>query len=42
MWNATSDEPALWALELLSLVSYRAVDLRISDGDKPHNLTAAH
>ena len=42
MWNATSDEPALWALELLSLVSCRAVDLRISDGDKPHNLTAGH
>ena len=34
--------PAFWALELLSLVSCRAVDLRISDGDKPHNLTAAH
>ena len=34
--------PALWALELLSLVSCRAVDLRVSDGDKLYNLTAAH
>ena len=35
--------PALWALELLSSVSFRAVDLRVSDAwDKPHSLTAAH
>ena len=35
-------DPALWALDLLSPVSSRAVDLRVSDaGGKHHNFTTS-